>query len=143
MNAELEKLDLIDLISETHLKLREISERLWNDTSDLYLSNSEWFIISRIYQKKQTTISSVTKHVDISRQATHKFIKQLEQKRLVVIKAMENNKKEKSIELTKLGEECYEKNESLKAQLESEIANKIGDEKLKQLKEILKADWGI
>ena len=142
LDTELQNLDLIDVLSERHIQLRSITEKLWNDTSDIYISNSEWFIMARIY-KKQPTISYVSKHVDISRQATHKFIKRLESKGLVKISNLENNKKDKCIQLTKLGEECYEKNESLKAGLEKKIANKIGLEKLGVLKEILKSDWGL
>ena len=142
LNSELHHLDLIDLLSEHHILLRRISEKLWNDSSDIYISNSEWFIIARIYQK-QPTISNVSKQVDISRQATHKLIKSLESKGLVVVKNVENNKKDKCIKLTALGEECYEKNESLKATIEKKIADHIGTEQLILLKDILKADWGL
>jgi DNA-binding MarR family transcriptional regulator len=142
LNSELHNLDLIDLLSEHHILLRRISEKLWNDSSDINISNSEWFIIARIYQK-QPTISYVSKQVDISRQATHKLIKSLESKGLVVVKNVENNKKDKCIKLTALGEECYEKNESLKATIEKKIANHIGAEQLMLLKDILKADWGL
>ncbi|WP_087975154.1 winged helix DNA-binding protein [Oceanobacillus rekensis] len=142
MDFELKNLDLIDVLSERHLQLRKITEKLWNDNSDMYLSNSEWFIIARIY-KKQSTIAYVTKHVDISRQATHKFIKSLESKGLIEINNVKNNKKDKCICLTKLGEECYEKNELLKAKLEESIANEIGEEQLQHLKILLQSDWGI
>jgi len=142
LDLELKNLDLIDRLSERHLQLRKITEKLWNDSSDIYLSNSEWFIMSRIY-KMQPTIAYVSKNVDISRQATHKFIKSLEAKGLVEISNVENNKKDKRIRLTKLGEECYEKNESLKANLEKEIADKIGPEQIKLLKGFLKLDWGL
>lgn len=142
LNSELHNLDLIDLLSEHHILLRRISEKLWNDSSDINISNSEWFIIARIYQK-QPTISYVSKQIDISRQATHKLIKSLELKGLVVVKNVENNKKDKCIKLTALGEECYEKNESLKATIEKKIANHIGAEQLILLKDILKADWGL
>ena len=142
LNSELHNLDLIDLLSEHHILLRRISEKLWNDSSDINISNSEWFIIARIYQK-QPTISYVSKQVDISRQATHKLIKSLESKGLVVVKNVENNKKDKCIKLTALGEECYEKNESLKATIEKKIADHIGTEQLILLKDILKADWGL
>ena len=84
MDYELQSLDLIDLISERHIQLRSITEKLWNDNSDIPISNSEWFILARIY-KKQPTISYVSKHVDISRQATHKFIKNLERIRAYLI----------------------------------------------------------
>ena len=142
LNSELHNLDLIDLLSEHHILLRRISEKLWNDSSDINISNSEWFIIARIYQK-QPTISYVSKQVDISRQATHKLIKSLESKGLVIVKNVENNKKDKCIKLTALGEECYEKNESLKATIEKKIADHIGAEQLILLKDILKADWGL
>ena len=141
-NSELRKLDLIDLLSERHSLVRKISEKAWNDQSEIYISNSEWYIMARIY-KKQPTISYVTKNVEISRQAIHKFIQKLSEKGLVEIKGVENNKKEKCIQLTALGEACYEKNEALKAQLENKIAEKIGTEQVTILKDILKLDWKI
>ena len=141
-DAELQKLNLIDLISERHITTRRISEKAWNDNSEFHISNSEWYIMARIY-KKQPTIAYVTKNVDISRQAIHKFIKNLASKGLVEVKNVENNKKEKCIRLTAFGEECYEKNEALKAQLENRIAEKIGTDQMEILKDILKSDWGI
>jgi len=135
-------LNLIDLMSERHIQLRKLLGKRWNESNGIYLSNSEWFILTRIYQEGQTTISFVTKQVDISRQATHKFIKRLTEKGLVVVDKMENNKKEKSITLTEMGKECYEKNEALKVELETEIKSEIGAENVERLKEIMKLDWG-
>ena len=122
--------------------VRKISEKAWNDQSEIYISNSEWYIMARIY-KKQPSISYVTKNVEISRQAIHKFFQKLSEKGLVEIQNVENNKKEKCIQLTALGEECYEKNAALKAQLENKIAEKIGMEQVTILKDILKLEWGI
>lgn len=141
-DAELQKLNLIDLISERHITTRRISEKAWNDNSEFHISNSEWYIMARIY-KKQPTIAYVTKNVDISRQAIHKFIKNLASKGLVEVRNVENNKKEKCIRLTAFGEECYEKNETLKVQLENKVAEKIGPDHMEILKDILKSDWGI
>ncbi|MEH7418732.1 winged helix DNA-binding protein [Neobacillus drentensis] len=142
MNPELDNLDLIDLLSERHLLLRRITEEMWNDSSDIHISNSEWFIMARIY-KRQPTIAFVSKNVDISRQAVHKFIKSLQSKDLVEVMNVKNNNKEKCIRLTSLGEECYEKNEALKASLEKKIAGKIGERQLGFLKDLLKSDWGL
>ena len=141
-DAELQKLNLIDLISERHITTRRISEKAWNDNSEFHISNSEWYIMARIY-KKQPTIAYVTKNVDISRQAIHKFIKNLASKGLVEVRNVENNKKEKCIRLTAFGEECYEKNEVLKDELEKRIAETIGQDQIDTLKVILKSDWGI
>lgn len=142
MSSESENLDLIDLISERHVLLRNLNSQLWNDNHDLHISNSEWFIMARIY-KKQPTISYVTKHVDISRQATHKFIKSLESKGLVEISKAQHNNKDKCIRLTKLGEDCFEENEIIKATLEAKIIESIGIEQATQLKKILQSDWGL
>ena len=142
MNFDIKDLDLFDLISERHLMIRKVTEELWNSSNDIYISNSEWFIIARIY-KKNPTISSINKQVNITRQATHKFIRSLESKGLVEVNQVAHNKKEKCIRLTTLGEACYEKNESLKAGLEKKIADQIDREKLDVFKEILKLDWGI
>lgn len=122
--------------------IRKVTEELWNSSNDIYISNSEWFIIARIY-KKNPTISSINKQVNITRQATHKVIRSLESKGLVEVNQVTHNKKEKCIRLTTLGEACYEKNESLKAGLEKKIADQIDREKLDVFKEILKLDWGI
>lgn len=141
-DAEVNRLDLIDLLSDRHNMVRHISGKAWNDANDIKISSSEWYILARIY-KKQPTISSVTRSVDISRQAIHKFIKNLAAKGLVEIHNVENNKKEKWIQLTGLGEECYEKNEALKDELEKRIAETIGQDQVDALKVILKSDWGI
>ncbi|NWQ41440.1 winged helix DNA-binding protein [Bacillus sp. EB106-08-02-XG196] len=141
-NSELQNLDLIDLLSERHSLVRKISETSWNNQSEIHISNSEWYIMARIYKRKPN-ISYITKNVEISRQAIHKFINKLSEKGLVQVENVENNKKEKCIQLTALGEECYEKNEALKAQLENKIAEKIGADQVSILKEILKLDWNI
>ncbi|MEH7383831.1 winged helix DNA-binding protein [Bacillus sp. JJ1521] len=142
MDQKLENLDLLDTLSERHNQLRFLAEKLWNETSDIAISNSEWYIMSRIY-KNQPTIAYVSKNVDISRQATHKFIKNLKAKGLVNVMDVENNKKEKRIELTPFGDECYEKNEALKMKIEQQLADKIGEEHVKLLKNVLIMEWGI
>ena len=141
-NVELQNLNLIDLLSERHIATRRITEQAWDEESEIRISNSEWVIMAHIY-KQQPTIASVTKNLDITRKAIHKFIKNLAAKGLVEVKNVENNKKEKCIRLTALGEACHEKHEILKQRLEVQIANKIGADQLNILKDMLKADWGI
>ncbi|KOS71762.1 MarR family transcriptional regulator [Lysinibacillus contaminans] len=140
MKVELQNLDVIDLLNERHVILHRLAEDKWNENNDIYISNSEWYILARIY-KKQPTISDVTKSVDFSRQATHKFIKRLEEKGLVQVSNVEHSKKHKAIRMTKFGEVCYEKNELLKAEIEQQLVNTIGEEQVTALKNILKLDW--
>jgi chorismate mutase len=56
-NSELQNLDLIDLLSERHSLVRRISEKAWNDQSEIYISNSEWYIMSRIYEPPMTKVT--------------------------------------------------------------------------------------
>ena len=135
-------LDLLDLLNERHEFLRRVIEERWSEISDRSFSSTEWYIMSRIY-KKQTTISYVTKHVDITRQATHKIIKKLESKGIVEVTNLDNNKRDKGIQLTNLGELCYENNLKMKEEIEKNIAEVIGNDQIKTLKKILQLDWGL
>lgn len=142
MNSELHNLDLLDLISELYIRLRSLNNQLWHQSHDIHISNSEWFIMARIY-KKQVTISYVARQMEISRQATHKFIKNLESKGLVEVNKAQHNNKDKCIQLTKLGEECFEQNKAIRETLEAKIIASIGAEQADQLVQILKMDWGL
>lgn len=98
--------------------------------------------MGRIY-KNQPTISEVTKDVDFSRQATHKFIKSLEAKGLVEVSNAEHSKKHKVIRMTEFGEVCYEKNEHYKSEIEQQLVDTIGEEQVTNLKNILNLNWSI
>lgn len=136
--VEMEQLDLFDLISERHGTIRRILEEKWNEMSDISISNSEWYIMSKM-NNNQPTISMVAKNVQISRQAAHKFIKKLESKGLVEVVPGSNNR-DKCIQLTNLGQICVDKYIVLKRTIELKIAEKID---IGQLTTILKSDWGI
>ncbi|WEK53716.1 MAG: MarR family winged helix-turn-helix transcriptional regulator [Candidatus Cohnella colombiensis] len=142
MAKEIQYLGIIDLISDHYVHLRRMIEELWNEQSDLSISNSEWYIMGRIYQN-QPTIASVSKHVEMSRQATHKWIKTLEAKGLVVVQQVENNKKVRCLQLTGYGEACYEKYMDIKSALEKRIEAQIGSEQVTNISTILKLNWGI
>ena len=135
---EVEHLDLFDLISERHSTIRRILEEKWNEMSDISISNSEWYIMSKV-NKHQPTISMIAKTVQISRQAAHKFIKKLASKGLVEVVPGSNNR-DKCIQLTDLGQICVDKYIILKKEIELKISEKID---AGQLKNILKSDWGI
>src|SRR5690625_6666803 len=125
MGSELEHLDLIDLISARYFELRKWADQKWDRHSTTYISNSEWSILGVIYACEQTTIVNISKKVDISRQATHKFVNRLNEKGLVEIRNLAHNKKQKSISLSSMGEKFVKKNETLKSKLEQQIGGKI------------------
>lgn len=141
MNRSLED-SLYDLIRNRFSDLNELLENFWLSYSNKPLSLSEWNIISHISEEK-LFISEVAKLIPISRQATHKLIKQLEVKGVVEIFQTEQNKRDKCVRLTPYGKQCYEKYVELKEELEQRISEKIGKENVQILKKLLKNDWGI
>lgn len=143
MTESIQQHDFIDLLSERHNLIREKLETTWNNLSHIHISNTEWYILSKIYQNNRPPISSITKHINITRQAIHKQVKNLEEKGLIEIENVDYNKKEKCLSFTPLGEECYKKYEILKMELEAEIAEKIGRDQLEIFKKILRKNWGI
>ncbi|WP_369814328.1 MarR family winged helix-turn-helix transcriptional regulator [Lysinibacillus sp. FJAT-14745] len=138
----LQNRDVIDLLSERHELLRRLAEEKWNKHNNIYISNSEWYILGIVY-KKQLMISDVAKDVDFTRQATHKFIKSLEAKGLVKVTNVEHSKKHKAIHMTEFGQDCFEKNEHYKAEIEQQLINTIGEDQVTKLKKILTLNWNI
>ncbi|MBO3078360.1 MarR family transcriptional regulator [Mammaliicoccus vitulinus] len=141
-NSELQDLDLFDLLSERHGIVRTKIEDMWNNTHDIYISSSEWYIMAKIF-KHNRNMAYITKSVNISRQAVHKFVKQLNKKGLVDIQDVEGNKKEKSIQLTELGEACFLESKKHKQMIEQQLIETIGSDNVDKMREILKMDWDI
>ncbi|MBA5859135.1 MarR family transcriptional regulator, partial [Morganella morganii] len=74
MKIALNDLDFIDLISERHPLLRARIVALWNVRSEIHMSHSGWYILSRVYDQP-VSIADISATVTISRQAFHKFIR--------------------------------------------------------------------
>lgn len=134
---------LIDLLDRRHVQLRELSGKMWSENNDLYISNSEWLIMAKLYKKQPPTISYVAKQLHITRQATHKFIKQLEAKGLVEVGNSPHSKRDKCVSLTASGEQCVEENERIKAALVEKVTSEIGEEQVAQLQQLLRMEWGL
>lgn len=133
-------LDLIDLISERHVYIRTHIEKLWNEKYEIKMNNTEWHVIAKLYSGSDT-IADITRKVHVSRQATHKLIKNLEQKQLIEIYDDQKNKKIKKVRLTPFGAQCYEQYMKMKEQMEVSIEQSIGPMLYEQLKKGLSMDW--
>jgi DNA-binding MarR family transcriptional regulator len=131
---------LLDDISDKYLQLRKTIEEMWNSSYNVAITSTEWQILSLIYGKKPA-IAEITKKVDISRQATHKNIKLLHSKGLITIHNVENNNRNKYLELTSFGEACYLDSKLMKESIEKDIVTKIGPQNAAILKNILQMDW--
>jgi len=142
LNDHLDNLGLVNLMYEKHDHLRNMVDTLWEEQSDIKISHTEWYIMHKIFGNKPT-ISDVSKNVTITRQATHKNIKSLQAKGLVEVSNSDRSKRDKCISLTRLGEQCCYKNNELKQSLEQKVATIIGENRLKDLIDIFKMDWGL
>lgn len=141
MVFELEGQDLMSLLSEKYITLRQTYEKLWNDRSDIRISPSEWHLLARVDQRSHQAISSIAKDVSITRQATHKTLVSLREKGLIEIFEMPHNKRDKFVKLTPLGKQCCERSDALKQEMEEEINSVLGQANIQQLKALLREPW--
>ncbi|WP_066891245.1 MarR family winged helix-turn-helix transcriptional regulator [Clostridium nigeriense] len=128
------KLNIIDLISENHIKLRRLAEDRWLKTGEEEISHTEGFLLAKISMGK-ISISEAARQANISRQAMFKCAKKLELRGYLKFNLDEKNNK--YAYLTDKGKEYCMKSKQLKEAIESEIRINIGEENLKILKEIL------
>ncbi|WP_294344686.1 MarR family transcriptional regulator [uncultured Clostridium sp.] len=128
------KLNIIDLISENHIKLRRLAEDRWTKTGEEEISHTEGFLLAKINMGK-ISISEAARQANISRQAMFKCAKKLELRGY--LKFNTDDKNNKYACLTDKGSNYCIKSEHIKRTIEDEISNKIGKENLDILKEIL------
>lgn len=127
---------LIDLLQEKNELLKERLENYWCANCHIQISESEWRIVNLI-ALQENSISQIAKSVSISRQGTHKLIKQLEDKKIVNVFNKEQNKRDKFVTLTHFGKECFKKYVNIKKEIEGEIVELVGKENYTMLKKIL------
>jgi DNA-binding MarR family transcriptional regulator len=137
---DIQHLDIIDLISERHTQLRARLESSWNQQSEMVLSNTEWHILAKI-NGGMHVISSITKSVYITRQATHKHLKNLQSKQLVEIYDDETNKRNKLVRITKEGAELLHHYNEMKTALSLQLEEALGKQRFETLQKLLAKDW--
>lgn len=140
MDMNFNTLTLIDLISEKHARLRKLVERKWENQSEIQFSHTEWYLLSKIQQKRMT-ISQAASVIGMSRQAMQKTVKKLENQGFITTSFQDGNRRDKFLNLTKTGDDCCQKNNELKSKLELEIAKLLGKKKVESLKDLFKKDW--
>src|SRR5699024_5031349 len=133
---------LIDLLKDRHYAVQKVAQKAWEEDNGMHISDSGWSIIACISEGPQP-VSHITKQLDITRQAIHKFIKALSEKGLIDISEMPNDKKKKCVALTELGKKCHRERVAMKVSIEEGIAEKLVSEKLALLNDMLRSDWGI
>ena len=114
MDNYLGDLNLVDLVSEKHKKLRKEVMKLWIAQHDEYISDSESHMIGTI-NIKEMTVAEIARKMNISRQGAHKCAKKLIDSEYIIMKSIEGNNRDKLLTLTKKGEELLQGNVNFKA----------------------------
>ncbi len=133
-------LGLVDLISEKHKQVRqETMQRIESHFGQVF-SEMDIYLVSLI-QFTSMSVSESARYMNISRQAGHKHVKNLESLNFVQLTTSELNRREKIITLTESGQQLAEQINYIKAGLESELQEKLGIKNYALIKSLLKDDW--
>ena len=132
--------ETIELLYKHYKQLRDAVASTWNIQNNIQITTSEWYILNCIHGGA-STIPEILKKVEISKQAAHKFVNVLEEKKLVQTELIKTPKTQRRVELTALGEETYHRSLEIKKEIDTAIENNIGTENFKQLQAILQMKW--
>jgi len=140
MQTDTREIDIISLISEKNSQLRKLCENQWNAGQHVKITSTEWYVLSQLYNA-EPSVSQVAKSVNITRQATHKCLRSLQEKGLLKIVIRPHNKRNRFIVLTPYGNQCWAEYSTIKKQLEEQIALTIGADNVNLIKEHFSKDW--
>ena len=113
MCSNFQGLNIIDLISEKHAKLRKMVIEAWVESGEERVSDTESYMLALI-EKNELTVAQIGRIIGISRQGAHKCAKGLRFCRETLI---------------------------LKEKFETDIINAIGEDKFQILKQCLSENW--
>lgn len=140
MDNYLEELNIVDLVSEKHLKLRKKVRELWNENGGEDVNQTESHILAML-EIKGMTIAETARKINMSRQATHKCSQNLILRGYIAVTEIDGNQRDKLIELTQKGKNYCSNMLILKGDIEKQIEKSIGSENFKILKQCLKEKW--
>ena len=140
MDEYLKDLNLIDLLSEKHKKLRKEVMKLWIEKNGEYITDTESHMLGML-DAKSMTVAEIARKVNISRQGAHKCAKKLIDSEYIIMNAIEGNNRDKLLVLAKKGEDYCREMLILKQKVEEEIINNIGHESVEFLKNLLRKSW--
>ncbi|MBE6050465.1 MAG: winged helix-turn-helix transcriptional regulator [Clostridium sp.] len=133
-------LNVIDLISEKHAKLRKKVRKSWNEQGGDNIGDTESYVLA-LLERKNMTISEISRQIEISRQGTHKCCHSLMDRGYIMVIDSEINSRDKVLRLTDKGLEFCKESLKLKEKLEIEIKESIGEENFKIIKECFGKVW--
>ena len=76
MSTYLENLNIIDLLSEKHAKLRKMVIETWIEMGEESVSDTESYMLALV-EREKLTVAQLGRIIGISRQGAHKCAKSL------------------------------------------------------------------
>ena len=140
MSLDFKDLNIIDLISEKHARLRKMVIDTWVEMGEERVSDTESYMMALI-EKQELTVAQISRIIGISRQGAHKCAKGLSERGYIEIKSKETNARDKILYLSERGYRFCRETLILKEKLEADIINSLGEEKFKLLKDCLVKNW--
>ena len=136
----IKKLNIIDLISEKHAKLRKMVIEAWVESGEERVSDTESYMLALI-EKNELTVAQIGRIIGISRQGAHKCPKGLIERGYIIIENQNVNSRDKILFLTEKGLRFCRETLILKEKFETDIINAIGEDKFQILKQCLSENW--
>ncbi|MDB8789168.1 helix-turn-helix domain-containing protein [Romboutsia sp. 1001216sp1] len=140
MSSDFKNLNIIDLISEKHAKLRKMVIETWVERGEERVSDTESYMIALV-ERNELTVAQIGRIIGISRQGAHKCAKGLIERGYIIIENKDVNSRDKILSLTEKGSRFCRETLILKEEFETNIINSIGEDKFKILKECLSENW--
>ena len=138
MSTYLENLNIIDLLSEKHAKLRKMVIETWIEMGEESVSDTESYMLALV-EREKLTVAQLGRIIGISRQGAHKCAKSLIERGYLTIE--NKNSRDKELLLTDKGMRFCRETLILKEKFEEEITNNIGEKEFEVLKKCLNKDW--
>lgn len=140
MCSNFQGLNIIDLISEKHAKLRKMVIEAWVESGEERVSDTESYMLALI-EKNELTVAQIGRIIGISRQGAHKCAKGLIERGYIIIENQNVNPRDKILFLTEKGLRFCRETLILKEKFETDIINAIGEDKFQILKQCLSENW--
>ena len=140
MCSNFQGLNIIDLISEKHAKLRKMVIEAWVESGEERVSDTESYMLALI-EKNELTVAQIGRIIGISRQGAHKCSKGLIERGYIIIENQNVNSRDKILFLTEKGLRFCREILILKEKFETDIINAIGEDKFQILKQCLSENW--
>ncbi|MGL6058485.1 MAG: MarR family transcriptional regulator [Culicoidibacterales bacterium] len=133
-------LNIIDLISEKHARLRKQVITAWAKTGEAPVSDTESYFLA-IVEREQLPIAQIARVIGISRQGAHKCAQSLITQGYLEVITDGTSQRDKFVRLTDKGHAFCNETLKIKLAMQAEIEQTLGSETYALLYQSLKQDW--